>query len=89
MKNLLKKALKDNDNILFGYLFGSQADGSARTDSDVDVAIYFEDSSLDAKLSIIHELQKLLHKDIDLVSFNEVKNIFLLDDILSPHQRIF
>ncbi len=83
MKKLLEEALKDNDNILFAYLFGSQADGSSHDESDVDIAFFFEKSSLDAKLSVIHDLQKLLHKDIDLVSLNEVKNIFLLDDILT------
>ncbi|MHB8510541.1 MAG: nucleotidyltransferase domain-containing protein [Actinomycetota bacterium] len=28
----------------FAYLFGSKADGSARTDSDIDVAAWFGDS---------------------------------------------
>ena len=83
MKTILKKALQDNDNILFAYLFGSQTNGTATDESDIDIAIFFQENSLDAKLSIIHELQKLLHKEIDLVSLNEVKNIFLLDDILT------
>lgn len=83
MKKRLRDLLKNEENVAFAYLFGSCADGTAGPESDVDIAVFLIDVTLDAKLSLIHTLQKALHKEIDLVTLNEIKNIFLLDDILS------
>ncbi len=83
MKEQLQKYMQTDDNILFAYLFGSYADGTAHAQSDVDVAIYFQNHTLDDKLSAIHALQKRVQKDIDLVTLNEVKNIFLLESVLN------
>ena len=83
MKEQLQKCIQNDDNILFAYLFGSYADGTAQKKSDIDIAIYFQSHTLDDKLSVIHTLQKTVQKDIDLVTLNEVKNIFLLEAILN------
>ena len=83
MKEQLQKYMQSDDNILLAYLFGSYADGTAHAQSDVDVAIYFQNHTLDDKLSVIHALQKRVQKNIDLVTLNEVKNIFLLESVLN------
>ena len=82
MEEQLQKYIQADDNILFAYLFGSYADGTAHPQSDVDIAIYFQNHTLDDKLTVIHALQKIVHKDIDLITLNEVKNIFLLESVL-------
>lgn len=78
----LKENLSTNENVLFGYLFGSCAKNEQTQKSDVDVALFLKEVSLDTKLQVTYELSKLLSKDIDLVVLNDVKNIYLLEDIL-------
>ena len=78
----LKEYLKNNKSILFGYLFGSYANKTHNLNSDVDIALFLEDTSLDNRLQIIYELSKIFKKDVDLVVLNEVKNIYLLENIL-------
>ncbi len=78
----LNASLLLNDNVIFAYLFGSFAKGEQTSSSDVDIALYLKDSSLDNQLQIIYELSKLLKRDVDLVVLNSVKNIYLLEDIL-------
>jgi predicted nucleotidyltransferase len=78
----LEKHMYSMDNIVFAYLFGSYVKGTQSESSDVDIALYLKDSSLDSKLQTSYELSKLLKKDVDLVVVNEVKNIYLLEDII-------
>lgn len=79
----IKEYLHNNKTVFFGYLFGSFANDTYNSRSDVDIALYMTDLSFDNKLQINYELSKLLRKDVDLVVLNEVKNIYLLEDILS------
>ena len=82
MKSKLSNILAPNDTVLFAYLFGSYAEGTQREESDVDIAVYLSDTSLDARLSLHHMLEKELDKEVDLVVLNDVKNIYLLEAIL-------
>jgi len=43
----LTRALAQRDEILEAYLFGSHARGQARSDSDVDVAVYVDETAAD------------------------------------------
>ena len=83
MKNTLAALLADRDNVQFAYLFGSYADGTSRDTSDVDLAVYLVDDSLDAQLDLHHFLEKHLHISVDLVCLNTVKNVYLLESILA------
>jgi len=83
MKNQLETLLLANDNILFAYLFGSYADHTFNDSSDIDIAVYLKDYSFDSKLSLHHALEKSLQKEVDLVCLNEIKNIYLLESILT------
>lgn len=40
----ITRRLQSFDEVLFGLLFGSRADGTPRPDSDLDVAVYLEPS---------------------------------------------
>jgi len=83
MKKKLREILVSDDNVQFAYLFGSYADDTFTDKSDIDIAVYLDDHSFDAKLSLHHALEKVLHKDVDLVCLNEVRNIYLLENILN------
>jgi len=75
--------LVSDENIQFAYLFGSYADDTFTDKSDIDIAVYLDDYSFDVQLSLYHVLEKVLHKDVDLVCLNEVRNIYLLENILN------
>ncbi|MBD3792275.1 MAG: nucleotidyltransferase domain-containing protein [Campylobacterales bacterium] len=82
MKKQLKDLLKNNTLVSFAYLFGSYARGDAIERSDVDVAVYLVDPSFDNRLRIHHDLAAALNKEVDVVVLNDVKNMYLLKDIL-------
>ena len=82
MKETIQQILKTDNNVYFGYLFGSYAKGDATVRSDIDIAVYLDDISLDARLSLHHALQKGLHKEIDLVILNTTRNVYLLEAII-------
>jgi uncharacterized protein len=73
---VLTQALSGRPEILDAYLFGSQARGTARADSDVDVAVYLDPATdmnagfgIDA--SIATDLMRALGRnDIDVVLLN-------------------
>jgi hypothetical protein len=83
LQDSLKQFFKSDDRVVFGYLFGSFASNTQNRSSDVDIALFLKDTSLDNYLQINYELSKLLKKDVDLIVLNDVKNIYLLDDILT------
>jgi predicted nucleotidyltransferase len=78
----IKKILAQDSNTLFAYLFGSAITKNFSKFSDVDIAIYFKNYSLDAQLDIAHKLEKEIKRDIDITPLNRVKNIYLLEDII-------
>ncbi len=77
-------------DVKFAYLFGSQATDNVSPLSDVDIAVYLDDTAnnLDKHLAIHHALSKRLKKDVDLVVLNNVKNFNLLESILSAGRVI-
>jgi len=85
MKNKIKSLLSMHSKVLFAYLFGSYAKGDYTDKSDVDIALYLVDTSLDSRLEVHHALEVLLKKKVDLVVLNNVKNLHLLEDILKDN----
>jgi predicted nucleotidyltransferase len=85
MKNELISILRKIDVVEFAYLFGSYARGDESEHSDVDVAVYLtqEHNNFDTKLKIHHKLEISLHKEIDLIVLNSVKNFNLLENIFN------
>ncbi len=82
MKNKIAQILQKADNVVFAYLFGSYAKGEEQKGSDVDIALFLRDDSLDRELDLMHELQKNIDKEIDMVVLNRTKNMYLIDAIL-------
>jgi len=85
MKNFnhLKDKLKSETNVDFAYLFGSFANGDNRENSDIDIAVFLHDNSLNNSLQLGYELSKFLQKDVDLLLLNDVKNLYLLESVFS------
>lgn len=83
MENQLKHILNLDNNVRFAYLFGSYAKGDFTDKSDVDIAVYLYDDNLDAKLTLHHKLETYLQKNVDIVYLNDVKNIYLLESIIT------
>ena len=88
MKIIKKILLEKSDVIMFAYLFGSHARGSATEKSDIDIAVYLKDQScqclFDIKTHLYLEFSKALKRnDIDLVVMNTCKNIVLLHRIVT------
>lgn len=80
MMEKLKSYFSERDDILMAFLFGSQAKGLARSESDIDIAVYFKtannqmdfesDSHFENEDKIWLDLEKLLGKKVDLVVLN-------------------
>lgn len=81
MKEKLTTTLSSFDNVTFAYLFGSYAKDEQTRKSDVDVAVFLQNTSLDAQLELNYQLSKQFKKKFDLVILNQTKNLFLLDNI--------
>ena len=77
------------DKIEFCYLFGSYAKGYANDKSDVDLCVSTSLSGLDfAGLS--EKLRNVLHKRIDLIRLNNLKdNVELINEIMKVGIKIF
>ena len=77
------------DKIEFCYLFGSYAKGYANDKSDVDLCVSTSLSGLDfAGLS--EKLRNALHKRIDLIRLNNLKdNVELINEIMKVGIKIF
>jgi len=79
----LSKALQEERDILFAYLFGSVAQGRAHEESDLDLAVYLEgkenkDYFFERRLELITKLVKVTSFDrVDLVILNEAPPILV------------
>jgi uncharacterized protein len=73
--NKLSDFYRSNEDILFGYLFGSFAKEKNRSDSDIDIAIYLSDYNREKaheyKMANILALQNIFKRPVDLIFFNE------------------
>ena len=84
---LMRVLSRYRDRLVFAYLFGSAAAGTAGPLSDIDLAVYLRDDQvpvyMDVKLALHADLCRALRSDdVDLVILNRTKNLMLLDAIL-------
>jgi predicted nucleotidyltransferase len=85
MLNNLKIYFANRSDVAFSFLFGSYARGTAHTESDIDIAVYFypreryqypveyeEEVYYDGEDEIWADLEKLLGKEVELLVLNRV-----------------
>lgn len=75
--------------ISYSYLFGSYANNEAKENSDIDLLVSNEPKGFDF-IDLQNDLNKALHKNIDLVRIDDTKNneIFL-NEILMKGIKIY
>ena len=88
IKKTTAKVFKKYD-IKSCFLFGSYAKGKAKGTSDVDLMVDSEITGLDF-YGLVEDLRENLHKRIDLLSLNSIKeNAPLLAEILKDGIKIY
>ncbi len=88
----VRKALQLYDFIDFALLFGSYANGTQSTMSDIDIAIHTNRSiDLLEQGIIIADLEEILEKRIDLVVLNDLykENSKMAFNVIDNHKIIF
>ena len=79
----LKNYFSNRDDAAFSFLYGSYARGTAHSQSDIDIAVYFypgkgypieyeEEVYYDAEDEIWADLEELLGKEVELLVLNRV-----------------
>ena len=90
----LQEALQNYPQVLFAYLFGSQATGNVTPMSDVDIAVFFDERLSSAeqfrlRLHLIGILcQALQRNDVELAVLND-EAIVLRYEVLNTGRLIF
>ena len=86
--NKCKEVLKDY-KVEFCYLFGSYAKGNAKEESDVDLLISTCEKGLKF-YEILERLRESLHKKIDLLNIEQLKNnTELINEIFKSGVKIY
>lgn len=68
----LRTFFKEDDNVLFAFLFGSHAEGAARRESDVDIAVFYrQPPQAMQKIVAINSLSQAAGLDVHLSVLNE------------------
>jgi uncharacterized protein len=84
----IKTVLQNYPHLRIAILFGSIAKGTARYDSDLDLAVAFSKPlTVEDKISLITALAETLGRPIDLIDLNTVGEP-LLGQILSHGKRL-
>jgi len=56
----IREALLEDENVMFAYIFGSVARGTAHGLSDVDIAVYLRNPSTESYLKLLGSSQREL-----------------------------
>ena len=67
---ILKPYCEKENDIIFGFLFGSYAFDKPCLESDIDIALYLRNTGDKLENRLQNELENLLHKELDLVILN-------------------
>ena len=81
--NALKNYFENRKDIAFAFLFGSQAKGTAKKLSDIDIAVYFypdkrhpieyeEEVFYDTEDEVWDDLEKILKREVEMLVMNRV-----------------
>lgn len=76
LRNYKNERAKQYGIVTIG-IFGSMARGEALKESDVDVVVQIKEPDLFMLVGIKNDLEKRLHKSVDIVTYRENMNQFL------------
>jgi predicted nucleotidyltransferase len=86
---LIEHIRKSVPSLIALYRFGSQAKGTARPDSDIDLAILARDPIPNIRrFEIAQELAAQLHRDVDLVDLRTASTVMRMQ-VLSTGECLF
>jgi len=84
----IRRVLEHHPELEMAIAFGSVADGSARADSDLDLAVSAgEPLSTDARITLIEELAAATGRPVDLIDLSRAGEP-LLGEIVTRGQRL-
>lgn len=89
------KTVFQKNGVVFAYLFGSQAAGTATKDSDFDFAVMFSEKAkkskrFDVRLRLISEISRLLKNDkVEIVVLNDTRSLFFKFVIVKEGKMVF
>ena len=93
-RNVLFKFFKNKKEVIFAYCFGSVVKGTDNKMSDLDVAIYLDESKIPQSGSfgyqgeLILEIEQALQRKVDLVILNKAP-LYLAHQIISEGILVF
>jgi predicted nucleotidyltransferase len=89
----LESLFKKEKSVVFAYVFGSVASDQSNKASDVDIAVYLDESCVkdlfEERLFLIEKIQAVLQKSTEVVVLNEIKSIFFKFVIIREGKVIF
>lgn len=89
---LLSEELSKEKDILFAYIFGSQATGKTHVESDIDLAVYLEpfpENTFERRLELIDKISQITgFNKIDLVILNEAP-LLLIHSVMQTGKLLF
>lgn len=94
---ILTPLLKQNEDVLFAYIFGSQAKGTAHPRSDVDVAVYCADippdpeggvRAVERQIALSLAIEQAVGKPTDVVVLNRA-SLDLRQNVLTHGELLF
>ncbi len=93
-RNVLFKFFKNKKEIIFAYCFGSVVKGTDNKMSDLDVAVYLDESKISQSGSfgyqgeLMLEMEQVLQHKVDLVILNKAP-LYLAHQIISEGILVF
>lgn len=90
--NFQLREIFEKNKVVFVYLFGSQATKKTDFESDIDLAVYLDESCEDlfkTRLYLIEKLQDIFKKNVEVIILNEQKSIFFKFVIIKQGKVIF
>ncbi|MBS0634305.1 MAG: nucleotidyltransferase domain-containing protein [Verrucomicrobia bacterium] len=80
----LTKILQSDSDIAAALIFGSMANGTANRDSDIDIALLYNQNSIPEPLDMLQFRQQLsdsMHQEVDIVLLNTASPIIAMQAV--------
>ncbi len=90
IKEQVTPVLKEREEILFAYLYGSFARSEENSRSDIDIGIFLKDGDHEKFYPerLAGELEKLFNRHVDVRVLNE-RNLVFLHQVLKSGELLF